>query len=102
MSASNVTCLGCKQTVEPEAWLLAFTGWDRKLDCVFYRCPHCSSPGEARLETSRFTHGYIYAGGSAHFSAQLPIDVPELAVEKTTAGLAVKWGGAERVIPQKA
>jgi hypothetical protein len=99
MSASNVTCLGCKQPLEARAWLAAFSAWDNNLDCVVFRCPHCNSPGEARLETSRFTHGYVYAAGNAHFSAQMPIDVPGLAVEKTSAGLVVKWDGAERIIP---
>jgi hypothetical protein len=99
MSNASVTCLDCKRPLEPRAWVAAFTGWASQLDCVLFRCPHCNARGEARLETSRFTHGYVYAGGSAHFSEQLPIDAPGLVVEKTSAGLVVKWDGAERVIP---
>lgn len=95
----SVTCLDCKEPFEPQAFLDACKGWSRNLDCVMFRCPRCNAPGEVRLETTRFTHGYIYAAGSAHFSPQLPIDVAGLVVEKTTAGLAVKWDGAERTIP---
>jgi len=96
---AQVTCLDCKLPLEAAALLNAAAAWDASLDCVHLRCPACAKPFEARLETGRFTHGYVYAAGSAHFSAQLSLDVPELVVEKTRDGLAVTWGDAKRVIP---
>ena len=96
---ASVTCIACKLPLEPAAFLSACTAWSRSVDCVQFRCPSCANACEVRLETGRFTHGYVYAAGSAHFSAQLPLDVPELAVEKTRDGLAVTWGDATRVIP---
>ena len=99
--STEVKCMACKEPFDVEALLKACIAWDAALDCVQFRCPHCADTAEARLETGRFSHGYVYAAGSAHFSAQIPVDVPELAVDKTSAGLNVTWGSARRLIPMR-
>jgi hypothetical protein len=98
-NATEVTCIGCKQPFEADAFLRACSGWDAALDCVMFRCPSCAGSFEARLDSGRFWHGYVYAAGSAHFSTEVAIAAPSLVVQKTPEGLDVSWGAARRVIP---
>jgi hypothetical protein len=99
--ASEVTCLGCKEPFDAETFLNACSAWHAELDCVAFCCPRCSSRGEARLETGRFWHGYVYAAGTAHFSAEVAVAAPSLVIQQTAAGLGVTWGAAQGVIPRR-
>lgn len=96
---SQVTCLGCKKTLQAEQFLDACQTWNPSLDCVVFRCLHCHANSEARLENGTVWHGYIYAAGSAHFSPQLPEPLPALVVERGQDGLKLTLDGKSRLIP---
>ncbi len=98
--SSQVTCLGCKKPLQAEQFLAACQTWNASLDFVVFRCPHCHANSEARLETGTVWHGYIYAAGSAHFSPQLPEQLPSLQVERSQDGLELTLDQATRTLPR--
>lgn len=97
---SQVTCPGCKQPLDAQEFLGSCNSWSESIDCIQYRCPRCASPSEARLETGRISHGYIYAAGSAHFAAMTHEPLPTLVVERTAEGLHVTLDGVTRTLPR--
>jgi hypothetical protein len=97
---TQVTCLDCKQPLSAEELLGGCGNWDASVDCVQFKCPRCSKPSELRLESGRLTYGYVYAAGSPHFSAQLPVTLSTLFVEQTPEGLRVTLDDVTRTLPR--
>lgn len=71
-------CPSCHLEVEPRALLAACTEYWPELRAGRFTCPHCRADSPVRIESGRVSFGYIYAAGTAHFSAEEEHAVPGL------------------------
>lgn len=98
MTPRTLKCRKCGYDPTPEQFIDGLAGWWSALRVVQHTCPKCGEREDLQLVYSEVRFGYVYAAGSAHFSAEERASVPGLMAWEKGENLCVEYESKTREI----
>lgn len=102
MDKHHLQCWNCKDEPTVSDYLDGLVAWQPQIEALQHVCRICGYKTESQLVHGKIVLGYIYAAGTARFSAMQDVPVPQLAVSSEDHDLVVTLGEQAWRIPRTA